>query len=211
MSEAGEDASEVGPGAEAELAPYMIERARSSRSKCKTCKKAIDKGLLRLGVLIEGPFGTGYLWHHLECAAKKQIGAVEEAYAGNFAAEGVELPPIEGLRKLADESEKKKQEKQAVPFVERASTGRSKCAQCGETIAQGAFRVAVLRTVEFYGQVRAGPIKVHAECVSAALAEDNSATDAEGFEDALRANSRLSAADVEAALAAIGELSRGDD
>jgi ribosomal protein L37AE/L43A len=211
VSEPQEDAGEVKPGAEAQLAPYMIERARSSRSKCKTCRKAIDKGLLRLGVLIEGPFGTGYIWHHLECAAKKQIAAVEEAYAGNFAVEGVELPPIEELRKLADESEKKKQEKQAVPFVERASTGRSKCAQCGEPIAQDAFRVAALRTVEFYGQVRAGPIKVHAECVSAALAEDNSATDAEGFADALRANSRLSASDVDAALATIGDLEQGEE
>jgi hypothetical protein len=197
--------------AQEQLAPYLIEQARSSRSKCKSCKKPIDKGLLRLGVLIEGPFGTGYMWHHLECAAKRQIGSVEEAYAGNFAAPGVTLPPIEGLRKLAEEAAEKKKEKQAVPFVERASTGRSKCAQCAEPIAQDAFRVALLRTIEFYGQVRAGPIKVHAECVSAALAEENSATDAEGFEEALRANSRVPAGDLERALEVIGELSGGDE
>jgi hypothetical protein len=190
-------------------APYLIEHARSSRSKCKTCRKPIDKGHVRLGILIEGPFGTGYLWHHLECAAKKQIGAVEEAYAGNFAAEGVELPPIDGLRALATQADQKKKEKQEVPYVERASTGRSKCAQCGEPIDADAFRVALLRTVEFYGQVRAGPIKVHAECVSEALAADNSATDVEGFEDALRANSRVPASDVDAALEAIGELEAG--
>ena len=211
MSENEPSGGDESTGAEEQLAPYKIESARSSRSKCKTCKKAIDKGLLRLGVLIEGPFGTGYIWHHLECAAKKHIDAVEAAYAGGFAAEGIELPPMDGLRALAAESEKKKQEKQAVPFVERASTGRSKCAQCGEPIAQDAFRVALLRTVEFYGQVRAGPIKVHAACVSAALAEDNSATDAEGLEDALRANSRVSASDVDAALAEIGELATGEE
>jgi hypothetical protein len=206
VSEADSEAQEKDAGADGALAPYLIESARSSRSKCKTCKKAIDKGLLRLGVLIEGPFGTGYLWHHLECAARKQIESVEEAYAGNFVAAGVELPSIESLRVLAEEAEKKKKEKQAVPFVERASTGRSKCAQCEEPIAENAFRVAVLRTVEFYGQVRAGPIKVHAECVRDALKEDNAATEVEGFEEALRANSRLSAEEIEAALEAIGDL-----
>lgn len=210
MSDSEQDSEKNDSAAQEQLAPYLIEKARSSRSKCKTCRKAIDKGLLRLGVLIEGPFGTGYLWHHLECAARKQIGSVEEAYSGNFAAAGVELPPIEELRKLAEETEKKKQEKQAVPFVERASTGRSKCVQCGEPIAQDAFRVALLRTVEFYGQVRAGPIKVHAECVGVALAQDNSATDREGFEDALRANSRMDKADLDAAVEAIGDVS-GDE
>jgi hypothetical protein len=210
VSEAESEGQGKDAGAEEQLAPYLIERARSSRSKCKTCKKPIDKGLVRLGVLIEGPFGTGYIWHHLECAARKQFASVEEAYAGDYTAEGVELPPIEGLRKLAEEAEKEKKEKQAVPFVERASSGRSKCAQCGEPIAENAFRVSVLRTVEFYGQVRAGPIKVHAECVRTALEQENSATDVEGFEDALRANSRISAADLAAALEAIGDLADGD-
>lgn len=206
MSDQERESKPEEPAAQEQLAPYLIEQARSSRSKCKTCRKPIDKGLLRLGVLIEGPFGTGYMWHHLECAAKRQIASVEEAYAGNFAAPGLTLPPIEGLRKLAEEAAEKKKDKQAVPFVERASTGRSKCAQCGEPIAQDAFRVALLRTVEFYGQVRAGPIKVHAECVGVALAEENSATDAEGIEEALRANSRVSAGDLDAALEAIGEV-----
>lgn len=206
MSAEEQDERPPDSAAQEQLAPYLIEHARSSRSKCKTCRNAIDKGALRLGVLIEGPFGTGYLWHHLTCAARKQIESVEAAYAGGHAAAGVELPPIDEMRKLAEEAETKKKEKQPVPYVERASTGRSKCAQCGEPIGENAFRVAVLRTVEFYGQVRAGPIKVHAECVRDALAADNSATDVEGFEDALRANSRVSASDVDAALEAIGEL-----
>lgn len=194
------------PGSEIQLPPYCIENARSNRAKCKTCKKAIDKGLPRLGVLIVGPFGTGYIWHHLQCAAKRQLDAVEEAYAGNYSAPGVELPPIEDLRKLAEVAEKKKAEKQDAPYVERASTGRSKCAQCGEMIAEGAFRVAVLRAVEFYGQVRNGPIKVHAECVAGALAEENSATEVETFADDVRANSRIDKKEVEAALAEIGEV-----
>jgi poly [ADP-ribose] polymerase len=197
-----DDSSEV----EKQLAPFCIENARSSRSKCKTCKKAIDKGVARLGILIEGPFGTGYLWHHLTCAAKRQIDAVEEAYAGDYTAPDVKRPPIEELRKLAEAADEKRKEKQEAPYVERASTGRSKCQQCGEPIAEGAFRVVVLRSVEFYGQVRNGPIKVHAECVADALAAENSATEVDGFADGLRANSRIPAEEVESALTEIGEL-----
>ena len=46
-----------------ELSAYVIEGARSSRSRCKICRRPIEKGTLRIGYLIEGPFGTGYLWH----------------------------------------------------------------------------------------------------------------------------------------------------
>ncbi|MFN0241931.1 MAG: hypothetical protein ACKVWV_03490 [Planctomycetota bacterium] len=189
-----------------DLDPYKIELARSNRSKCKTCKKAIDKGVARIGVLIEGPFGVGYLWHHLKCLARRDIGLVEEAYAGAYTAEGVQKPPIEELRAVAEESAKKKEEKQEAPYVERAPSGRSKCAQCGEPVADASFRVVVLRSVEFYNQVRNGPIKVHPGCVAKALAEPNSATEVDGFADALRANTRLPKEDIEKALKEIGPV-----
>lgn len=191
---------------EEELAPYKIEGARSSRSKCKTCRRSIDKGLLRLGILIEGPFGTGYLWHHLTCAAKRRPEDVEDAYKEQCWEDGVEVPPIEELRKLAEAAEKKKADKKEAPYVERAPTGRSKCAFCGELIGQGEWRVVVLRSVEFYNQVRSGPIKVHPRCVAAALAEPDSATEPEGFAAAVRQNSRLPDAEIDDALAQIGDV-----
>ena len=55
------------------LAPYRIEPARSGRSKCKACRRAIPKDALRFGFLIEGPFGPGYLWHHMNCAARRHM------------------------------------------------------------------------------------------------------------------------------------------
>jgi poly [ADP-ribose] polymerase 1 len=189
-----------------DLAPSKLEPARSNRSKCKTCKRAIDKDVVRIGILIEGPFGTGYLWHHLTCAAKRQFDAVEAAYAEHPKNAGFELPPLEELKKLQEEADKKRAEKQEPPYVERAATGRSKCAHCGEPIDEGAFRVCVLRSVEFYGQVRNGPIKVHAKCVKDALAAENSATEVEGFAEALRTNSRIEAADVATALKEIGSV-----
>ena len=66
--------------AEPELPPFVIEGARSSRSKCKACRRKIDKGALRIGILIEGPYGTGYMWHHIKCAARRHLHRVEEAY-----------------------------------------------------------------------------------------------------------------------------------
>jgi len=65
---------------EQEKPPYVIEGARSSRARCKTCRKKIAKGGLRLGVLVVGPFGPGYMWHHLNCAAGRLYEKLEEAY-----------------------------------------------------------------------------------------------------------------------------------
>jgi hypothetical protein len=182
------------------LAPYLIELARSGRSKCKVCRKAIDKGVPRIGVLLEGPYGTGYLWHHIACLAKRDLAKVEEAYEGDYTAPGVERPPLDDLRLLAASAQQKKAEKQLPPFVERASTGRSKCAHCGLPIDEGAFRFALLQPVEFYGQVRHATVKVHSDCVAAALAEPNAAHEVDAFPEEVRANSRIESADVEHAL-----------
>lgn len=187
-----------------QLAPFNIEKARSSRSKCKVCKRAIEKDMPRIGVLLEGPYGTGYLWYHIPCLAKRDLAKVEEAYAGDYTQPGVEKPPIEELRAEAAKAQQKKAEKQEAPFVERASTGRSKCAQCKEPIAEGAFRFALLQSVEFYGQVRNAVIKVHADCVANALNEANAATEIDSFHDDVRANSRIAKDEVEAALKETG-------
>jgi len=195
-----------------DLPAQKIERARSGRSKCKTCRRAIQKDKLRLGVLIQGPFGPGYLWHHLNCAAKRRFEDVLEAYAyhatGAFE-EGLELPTLDELQKLVEESGRKQVEKRTPPYAERAPTGRSKCKHCGELIEQGGFRVALLRNVEFYGQVRSGPINVHPACVADELKADDCATEPVGFEAELRTNTRdLTASELDDLLRQIGPLDR---
>ena len=192
---------------EEQLDPFKIEGARSSRSKCKTCRRPIEKDTLRLGILIEGPFGTGYLWHHLDCAAKRQWESLEEAYNGEFWVGGVKVPPLEEKRKLREEADKKKAEKKETPHVEVAPTGRSKCRHCDATIDKGDYRIALAREVEFYGQTRVGPINVHTGCVGAELMNEDCATEIDGFADAVRANSKgIDAADIDKALTAVGEL-----
>jgi hypothetical protein len=185
-----DEAPTEGAGEEAELAPYKIEEARSSRSRCRSCRTKIDKGKLRLGILLEGPYGTGYLWHHLTCAAKRRLEDVEAAYEQRAWADGVEPPPLEELRALKEKAQKKKAEQREPPYVERDPSGRAKCKHCDEPIEKGTLRVVLLREVTFGNQVRGMPIHVHPRCVAAETRAEDCLTELDGLEDALRANSR---------------------
>jgi len=149
---------------------------------------------LRIGVLIEGPFGTGYLWHHLKCLAKKRIDLVEGAYeleAWNFAKEKPKgLPKIDTLRGLEEKAEKQKKERQEMPYAECAPSGRSKCKQCGEVINKGDVRIVLGREVTFGQQVRSTPVKVHPACIAQELERDDTTVTIDELEAGLRANSK---------------------
>lgn len=187
-----------------QLAPFNIEKARSSRSKCKVCKRAIEKDMPRIGVLLEGPYGTGYLWYHIPCLAKRDLAKVEEAYAGDYTQPGVEKPPIEELRAEAAKAQQKKAEKQAGAVRRARVDGSFEVRAVQGAHRGGAFRFGLLQSVEFYGQVRNAVIKVHADCVANALNEANAATEIDSFYDDVRANSRIAKDEVEAALKETG-------
>jgi hypothetical protein len=195
------------PENEEQLAPYLIEGSRSSRAGCKSCRRKIDKGVLRLGILIEGPFGQGYLWHHLTCAAKRRFEDVEQAYAAEAWGEGVEVPSLEELGQLREKAAQAKAEKKQAPYVERAPSGRSKCKHCEGAIEKGELRVVLLREIVFGRQIRGTPINVHTRCVAAEIRAEDCMTEVEGFEEAVHANSSgTDPADIAEALTAIGEL-----
>jgi len=196
---------------EPQLPPYVIEGARSSRSRCKTCRRPIQKETLRLGILIEGPYGTGYLWHHLTCAARRRFHEVEEAYAAeawNHAkTPPAAVPPLETLAGLEKEAEERKRQRKQIPYAEPAPSGRAKCKHCAETIEKGSMRVVLGRGVEFGNQVRTAPINVHPRCVAEALRDAECTTETDGFAEALRANSTgVPAERIEATLDEIGPL-----
>jgi hypothetical protein len=199
------------PEIEEQLPPYIIEGARSGRSKCKTCRKKIDMDVLRMGILIEGPYGTGYMWHHLKCAARRQFDKVEEAYELK-AWEEAKTPPtgvpeLTELSKLKEEAAKKKAERKEIPHVELAPSGRSKCKHCDEPIEKDSLRVVLGRDVEFGRQMRSAPINVHPRCVAAEIMAEDCGTEIEGFADAVRANSEgVDESQINAVLAEVGEL-----
>lgn len=203
-------AEEVGT-IEAELPTYVIEGARSSRSKCKTCRRKIEKGALRLGILIQGPYGTGYLWHHLKCAARRQFDRLEEAYAEqawNAAKDPPKnVPPLETMEQHRRVAEERRRTRKELPYVEVDPSGRAKCKHCNEPIEKGSMRVILGRAVYFGTQVRMTPIHVHPRCVAPEMHADDCGTEPEGFAEALRAHSAdQPAGKIDAVLAEIGEL-----
>jgi hypothetical protein len=206
------DEPQVEPQAvEPTLPAYVIEGARSSRSKCKFCRRRINHGTLRIGFLIEGPYGTGYLWHHLTCAARRRFDSVEEAYAveawRNAKDPPDSLPELESLRKLHEQAVERKISRKVIPYAEIAPSGRSRCKHCEQLIEKGSLRVILGRGVYFGSQVRTAPINIHPECVSAAMKADECTTEVEDFAERLRKNTAdLSTERIDALLARIGDL-----
>ena len=194
-----------------QIPPFLIEGARSNRSRCKICRRTINKGALRLGVLIEGPYGTGYLWHHLACAARRRFENVEEAYRLEAWKEAKdppgEVPSLDELRRVREDAEERRRRRKPIPHAELAPSGRSKCKRCMEPIEKGSLRVVLGRGVYFGSQVRTAPVNVHPRCVAAELRSDECATEVEGFEAAIRANSSdIPTARLDELMAQIGEL-----
>lgn len=194
--------------------PYIIEHARSGRSKCKICNRKIDAGAVRFGVLVEGRFGTGHMWHHLNCAAKRRLEDVEESYqleSWNAAKEPLdpeELPSIEKLRDVAAkadvEREKRQREKKTIPYAEVAPSNRSKCKQSGETIPLGAVRIVLGMEAHFGSQTRTSAYAVLPVHVMDALEEPDMGTELDGLADALRENSEIDPELLEQAIAEAG-------
>ena len=203
-------------GVTEQLPNFVIEGARSNRSKCKVCRRAITKDTLRLGILIEGPYGTGYLWHHLKCAARRRFESVEMAYqeeAWNKAKDPPQkVPALDELRRLREDADERKRKRKTIPYAEPAPSDRSKCKRCQEPIEKGAIRVILGRGVEFGNQVRTSPVMVHLGCVVDELETEDCVTEVEGFEAALRTNSEgVSSDQLDDAMKKIGELPRVAD
>lgn len=184
----------TGAKADAEMPAYIIEAARSGRAKCKTCRKPIAKDALRLGVMVEGPFGYGHMWYHLVCAAKRLFDRLEEAYAQkaweNAKDVPEDIPPLEVLAVLKVEADKKRAEKRNLPYVELDPSGRARCKHCDELIERGSVRVVIGRSVEFGQQIRTTPINIHPGCAADALQSPDSTTEPDSLADDLRENSK---------------------
>jgi poly [ADP-ribose] polymerase len=137
----------------------MIEVAKTGRARCRACRQAIEKGALRFGEEQPSAFSEGmqWVWLHLDCAAKKKPALVREALAA-FGGDVPNRAEIDALLADADKTAT------TFPYAERATTGRSKCLQCGEPIEKGSLRVATEREVEVGGMARASAGYLHPAC-----------------------------------------------
>ena len=171
-----------------------IEEAKSGRASCRTCKKAIDKGELRLGIEAANSFGDtpSMQWHHLPCAAAKLPAELKEAldaYAGD-------VPDRAGLdTAMAGAIAKGHAKPGGFPYIDRAPTGRAKCMECGELIAKDSYRVAVERELEVGATMQTGAGYLHPACVAAHL--ETKGTDKAEALAGVRTNSRIPEADLE--------------
>lgn len=179
----------------------VIEEAKSGRASCRTCRKAIAKGELRLGVEVQTQFSDTptVQWHHVLCAAGKHPAELKEA----LAAYGGEVPNRAELDQAMDAAIRKGGAKPAgFPYADRAPTGRAKCMQCEAAIEKGSSRVAVEREVDTGSFVTRGAGYLHPRCVAENL--ENVGGSLEDLIGGLRANSKLSPEELEAVVAEVG-------
>jgi poly [ADP-ribose] polymerase len=185
----------------------VIEEAKSGRASCRTCKKAIAKGELRLGVETQTQFSDtpSLQWHHVLCAAAKlpvELKAALADYPGT-------VPNRAELDAAMDEAIKKGSAKPAgFPHVDRAPTGRAKCMQCQQPIEKAAFRIAVERELEIGATVTRGAGYLHPGCVAENL--ENVGGSVDELIEGLRANSRLPEGELDGVIADIEQGPDGD-
>ncbi|MBD3648668.1 MAG: hypothetical protein HUJ31_14720 [Pseudomonadales bacterium] len=141
---------------------HTVEPAKSGRSKCRGCKRPIDKGELRFGERLPNPFaddGDMTLWFHLWCGAWRR--------PASFAEMLDEIDPapadLEAMRQ-AVEAGKEHHRLERICGVEPAPSGRARCRSCREPIAKDGWRIAL----EFFEEGMFNPAGyVHPGCASA--------------------------------------------
>jgi poly [ADP-ribose] polymerase len=179
----------------------VIEEAKSGRASCRTCKKAIAKGELRLGVEVQTQFSDtpSMQWHHVLCAAAKLPAELKEA----LAAYDGEVPNRAEIDKAMDDAIQKGGAKPGgFPYIDRAPTGRAKCMQCDEAIEKGSFRVAVEREVDTGSFATRSAGYLHPRCVAENL--ENVGGSVDDLVDGLRKNSRIPPEELDAVVAEVG-------
>jgi hypothetical protein len=145
--------------------PHVIERASSSRAKCRGCGHAIARDTLRLGERVPNPFAdegseTTH-WFHLLCAAFRRPEAMLEVLA---TAES----PIDDCARLEHEARLGVTHRRLprVHTAERAPSGRAACRACRSPIEKGSWRISLL----YYEDGRFVPSgSIHPRCAAGYL------------------------------------------
>ncbi len=178
----------------------VIEEAKSGRASCRSCKKKIDKGELRLGIEQMTQFSDtpSLQWHHLPCAAQKLPGELRTALA-TFEGEVPDRAELD--QAIAEAIKSGKAKPGGFPYIDKAPTGRAKCMQCEEAIAKDSWRIAVEREVDVGGFMRKSPGYLHPKCVSENL--ENVGGTLDDLVAAIRTNSLVDPGDLDSVVAAM--------
>ncbi|KAF8110460.1 hypothetical protein N665_0083s0026 [Sinapis alba] len=152
--------------------PIVAEYAKSNRSSCKACSKAIASKTLRVGLISKGPGGFDMTrWHHLECfpTDSASIASVDDV-KGLSALEKDDQDALAKLVEQCGEPAKEVDEKEeevkhlgsdeisgekihkeaktssasANVIAEYAKSSRSSCKKCSQTIAAKELRLGMV-------------------------------------------------------------------
>lgn len=144
--------------------PHVIERASSSRARCRGCGERIGAGELRFGERLPNPFADDEAaemthWFHVKCAAFRR----PESFLETVEATDVPLDDRDELLREARLGAAHRRVPR-VSTAERAASGRATCRACRAPIAKDAWRIALV----FYEEGRFVPSGfVHATCAAA--------------------------------------------
>ena len=141
---------------------HIIERAASGRAKCRGCEERIARGDLRFGERRPNPYaddgGEMMHWFHVPCGALMRPEPFLEALLASD--EGIDRR--EWLEREARRGVEHRRVSRA-RGAGRASSGRSTCRQCRETIAKDSWRIALA----YYEDGRFAPSGfIHVRCAS---------------------------------------------
>ncbi|KAG5315729.1 PARP polymerase, partial [Acromyrmex insinuator] len=131
--------------------PYMVEYAKSDRSKCQSCKQSIMKTSLRLATVVQSPVHDGKIprWYHFKCFFLKQRPSSTNDIAcfdqiRNQDQDAIRKK-IEECRNVPSASKGRKRTKGSASGdfrVEYAKSSRATCIGCQEKIIKGETRIA---------------------------------------------------------------------
>ncbi len=121
-----------------------IERARSSRSSCRTCGQKILKDIYRIGIPYQftrpdGEKITSYGWYHPECVPFNSIQPTVNILESDMTIEPKEKKQIIGSLKKTKEEQVEVLQR---PFIEISKSGRANCKKCDKKITKKVYRVA---------------------------------------------------------------------
>ncbi len=141
--------------------PDVIDTAKSGRSNCRGCGRAIARGELRFGESLPNPYAEGQslFWFHLVCAAcmrPDKFGPALETYTEA-------IPEPDWLRQTVSVGLASQRLARLVR-AERAASGNAHCRQCRKLVSKGSWRLGL----QMFEEGRMQPIgTIHAECAEA--------------------------------------------
>lgn len=198
--------------------PYLVEYAKSDRSKCQLCKHQISMQSLRLAAVVQSPVHDGKIprWYHFKCFFTKQRPKSTDDIA---CFDEIRNTDQDAIRKKLEESQKapaaqpkgKKRTKGGKGSgdfrVEYAKSSRSTCIGCQEKIVKGETRIAK-KDYETEEARRFGGMDRwhHVECFAKLRAD----LGYYGRGDELPGAAELSKEDLESLKASLPKMNQGD-